>query len=104
MARFVRGQIPNPNGRPKGSKNKVKVEVQEFARQLLEAPDYQESLRQRLLEGKAPHLETLLFHYAYGKPSEIKEDGNNAPSSITIILRDKPALPDPSAGPTITIK
>jgi hypothetical protein len=65
---------PNSNlrrggpGRPKGLPNKTTREVAEAARNLVESPEYQRSLRKRLIEGKAPHMEPILFYYAYGKP------------------------------------
>ena len=55
-------------GRPKGAVNKATQEIQEIARGLLEDPEYQESLRQRLIAGQAERMEALLFQYAYGKP------------------------------------
>jgi hypothetical protein len=45
----------------------------EIARNLLEDPSYVQSLKARLKAGKAPHLETLLFHYGYGKPKDTRE-------------------------------
>lgn len=44
-----------------------------MARRLVEDPEYVELLAERLRDGKAPHMETLLFHYAYGKPAEKME-------------------------------
>jgi hypothetical protein len=58
----------NPNGRPKGSRNKTSLEVADFCRTMIESRDYRASLKARLLEGKAPHMEPLLWYYAYGKP------------------------------------
>jgi hypothetical protein len=57
-------------GRPKGSKNRSFADVQAVASGLILSPEYQESLRKRLLAGKAPHMEVLLHHYVYGKPVE----------------------------------
>jgi hypothetical protein len=54
--------------RPKGSLNKSTKEIRAISRGLLEDEAYQKSLRRRLKSGKAPHMETLLHHYAYGKP------------------------------------
>ncbi len=60
---------PGP-GRPKGLPNKVTRDIQEFARAVLEDPDYVRELKVRLRRGKAPHVETALYHYGYGKPRE----------------------------------
>jgi hypothetical protein len=60
-------------GRPKGAQNKTTVEVREAARRLVEDPSYRESLAKRLLKGTAAHMETVLWHYAYGKPKESME-------------------------------
>lgn len=55
-------------GRPKGSRNKASIEIAAVARNLLESRAYKASLKKRLIEGKAPHMEPILFYYAYGKP------------------------------------
>lgn len=57
-------------GRPKGAVNKATREIKDIASGMLSDPAYVESLRRRLTSGKAPHMETLLHHYAYGKPKE----------------------------------
>lgn len=57
-------------GRPKGSLNKATREIKDIASGLLSDPAYVTSLKRRLTSGKAPHMETLLHHYAYGKPKE----------------------------------
>jgi len=69
---FNRGHKPT-GGRPKGSRNKTTIEVRDFARQLIEDPAYQAGLRLRVIEGKAPQMEMLLFKYAYGQPVEHHE-------------------------------
>lgn len=66
---FRKGK-PKTGGRKAGTLNKVTVEIKEFARSMLEDPVYQERLRGRISQGKAPQIEVLLFHYAYGKPKE----------------------------------
>lgn len=60
-------------GRPKGVQNKATVEIREASKRLLEDDAYQANLLERLRDGKAPHMETLLHHYAYGKPKETHE-------------------------------
>lgn len=57
-------------GRVPGTPNKATREIKDSSRLLVEDLAYQASLKQRLEEGKAPHMETLLFQYAYGKPKE----------------------------------
>ena len=64
--RFAKG---NP-GRKPGSRNRVSREIRDIARGLLEDGVYQRKLRLRLLAGTAPQVETLLYHYAYGKPQD----------------------------------
>jgi hypothetical protein len=51
-------------GRQAGTLNKATVEIRDVARRLLEDPDYQRSLRARLLDGRAPQVEVLLHFYA----------------------------------------
>ena len=55
-------------GRKKGVPNKRNLEIQEVARRLLEDRDYQAQLKVRLISGKAPVIEQMLYWYAYGKP------------------------------------
>lgn len=55
-------------GRPKGVRNKATVEVKEFVGRFLDDKPYQENLLLRLRAGEAPHMETLFWHYRYGKP------------------------------------
>jgi len=65
---FVKGD-PRA-GRPKGATNVASREIKDVARRLLEDAAYQARLVTRLRAGKAPHVEVLLFHYAFGKPTE----------------------------------
>lgn len=61
---------PRTGGRRIGTPNKVTLEIKAFARSLLEDPTYQAKLRQRILDGNAPQIEQLLYHYVYGKPRQ----------------------------------
>jgi hypothetical protein len=51
------------------------VTIKEIALGLVEDPDYQNSLKKRMLNGRSPQLEILMHFYAYGKPkTEIATD------------------------------
>ena len=65
---FPKGVSGNPSGRPKGAIGKMTREVREIARQIVESPAYLKHLKTRLNKGTAPHMEPVLFYYAYGKP------------------------------------
>ena len=68
--RFEKGRAKT-GGRKAGVVNQTTVEIREVARSLLEDPQYQRRLRERLLAGKCPpQIEALLFYYGYGKPRE----------------------------------
>lgn len=84
-----KGKTPNPvknagrvenltnagKGRAKGVPNKASREMKAFCRQFLERPAYIRSLTRRVDAGTAPHMETLLHHYGYGKPAQRIEVG-----------------------------
>jgi len=67
---FKKGQSGNPAGKPKGARNKVSRDIAAYARSFLESDEYRASANRRMLTGKAPHLETMLHQYAYGKPPD----------------------------------
>jgi mRNA-degrading endonuclease YafQ of YafQ-DinJ toxin-antitoxin module len=60
-------------GRRKGSTNQFSKDVKAFAEGLFKSPEYVKSLTKRILEGRAPHMEVLLYHYLFGKPKETVE-------------------------------
>ena len=68
--------------------DKVTLEIKEYARAVIENPDYQEKLKQRLLDGSAPQLEILMHYYAYGKPKPERDVGNN----ITVVIEGYPKV------------
>lgn len=73
-------------GRPKGSKNRITLAVKELAEEILD-DEYMERLKQRVKAGKASHMETLLWHYAKGKPKGDDLDGpeDRAPIRVQIL-------------------
>ena len=65
-----KGDKPGP-GRPKGSPNKVTTAVREIAQSIVNDETYRKNLISRMRSGSImPGVETMLWHYAYGKPTE----------------------------------
>jgi hypothetical protein len=59
-------------GRPSTANKNRLAEAQTLARELLNDPLYKERLKLRLMSGDLPPaLETMLYHYAFGKPVEV---------------------------------
>lgn len=85
---FKKGQ----GGRPKGARNKATVEVETACRALVDDPKYREYFAHRLGVGQLPPaLEAMVWHYAYGKPTERMEvtgaDGKDfMPAKVIIEL------------------
>jgi hypothetical protein len=73
---FTKGTPKPPNsGRKKGQRNKEQDSIVAFSRSILENADYQANFRERAVTGQlAPALESMLYHYAYGKPIEPNRD------------------------------
>jgi hypothetical protein len=58
-------------GRPKGSINRVTLAARTLARGIVESPEYRASLEARAKDGTLPPaVETMLWHYAFGRPKE----------------------------------
>jgi hypothetical protein len=72
----------NPGGgRPKGVPNKATLEIKAFARTFLMSDQYRRSLERRIEAGRAPQMEVLLHHYAFGKPTDKYVEPAPAPQS-----------------------
>ena len=91
MAKWTKGTSGNVRGRPKGSANHATRDIQVFARAALSDAQYTAALKRRLLRGDAPHMETLLHHYAFGKPRDVIELGT-PPRPLVIELVSDDAL------------
>ena len=66
---FEKGHPGGP-GRPKGRQSDATLEVREAARAIIQRPAYLEKLKERLDAGKAPHIEQMLWFYAFGRPKD----------------------------------
>ena len=44
--------------------------IKKLAKQIIEDPEYQDALKVRIANGDATHIETMLYHYLYGKPAQ----------------------------------
>lgn len=87
------------HGRPVGALNKRTTEARDLARALVEDPEYRQLLLIRIKVGEAPHMETLLWHYAYGKPKETVE----LSGGLAVIGELRSVIVDPKSPPDITI-
>jgi hypothetical protein len=61
-------------GRPRGTLNRVTVEVRAAASALVDDPQYRQKLLRDMRKRRVlPAVETMLWHYAKGKPVERHE-------------------------------
>ncbi len=97
MAKFQPGQPKPPgSGRKRASKNRSTVEVRSLAQNLLSDRKYLDNLRKRLNDGKLPPaVETMLWHYAYGRPAERHSFAgpDEGPTELRINVVDKRKVP-----------
>ena len=63
--------------------NKATGEIKTFARSLLEDAVYRARLKQRIINGKAPQIEALLYAHAYGKPRMVSEHNEEEGTWVT---------------------
>ena len=95
---FQPGQSGNKAGRPKGSKNRQTLEAEAFARGIVESSAYRASLEARVEAGSLPPgVETMLWHYAYGKPKESLEVSGDADAPLRVIFGGR-YRPEPVEG------
>jgi len=79
----------------KGINNKVTAEIKTFAQNLLMSQPYRDSATQRVLAGTAPHLETLLHYYAWGKPADTLKVSGDRPPFLLILGPRRDPLAEP---------
>jgi hypothetical protein len=74
------------HGRPKGVPNKATREAKVVCNALVDDPVYLKNLRRRMRHGTAGTIETLIWHYAKGKPTERIELG--ADKSLAYLIAE----------------
>ena len=76
-------------GRELGTPNRATAEFKKFWQEFFESKEYRTSLKRRVLDGKADHMERYAAELLYGRPKmEIEID-----SSLTVILNKPGQLP-----------
>ena len=97
---FEPGQ-PKIGGRREGIPNRATAEFKGFWQQFLASTEYRDSLKRRMLDGKADHMERYVAELLYGRPRQ--EIDMNADKSLTILVNRgghlldvQPALVDQS--------
>lgn len=86
---FQPGNRVNPAGRPKGTLNKATQEAKAFCALIVDSEEYQASVYRRAMDGDlAPAMETMLWHYAKGKPTEHVEIVHSQARLDEIAARD----------------
>ena len=61
--------------------------LKEFFRRFMESDEYQENIKERILEGKATGIEQTGLYYTAGKPKEeVKVDSPDMARLITLAL------------------
>ena len=82
-------------GRVKGTPNKATAEAQQAAAAIVDDPQYRQQLKDRALKGELPPaIETMLWHYAHGKPPEelrVGDPDGNPIGPITFVIKGRAA-------------
>jgi hypothetical protein len=85
---FKKGKSGNPGGRPKGALSKVTQAHKEWAHDLLTSDEWRESARARIIDGRAPHLESLIVQQITGKPKDVVEINAPRPLIVDLLVSD----------------
>jgi hypothetical protein len=88
----MRGSKPGEHrgGRKKGTPNKNTREIKALATRLLSDKTYLTMLQGKLNTGEIPPaIWQTLYHYAYGKPTEMVELNGELRSSVTLVFQTR---------------
>lgn len=88
MGKNTSGLLRGGPGRKKGIPNKATQDVREFAQKFIDDEDYKASLRRRVLTGRAPHMEQLIWHYRFGKPRDVLDVNLADLVPLRIVIED----------------
>ena len=87
-------------GRELGTPNRATAEFKEFWQEFFESEEYRASLKRRVLDGKADHMERYAAELLYGRPkTEIAVD-----SGLTIVLNKPGQSPVVMSGAPMAIE
>jgi len=87
---FEPGQ-PKTGGRREGTPNRATAEFKGFWQQFLSSTEYRDSLKRRMLDGKADHMERYVAELLYGRPRQESEGDDEG--HVTIIVQGRPQAP-----------
>ena len=90
---FEPGQLGNPRGRPRGSRNRSGLAVREWATGIVEDPKVQARLLADARAGKLhPSVLTVLMTYAYGRPNPRDVPEPETPITIELNIPKPPGV------------
>ena len=90
---FEPGQLGNPRGRPKGSRNKTGLAVREWTTRIVEDSKVQARLLADARTGKLhPSVLAVLMTYAYGRPNPRDVPEPDTPITIELNIPKPPGV------------
>lgn len=83
---------PGQGGRPKGARNKNSRAAEGVCKKLVEDREYRAAFKKRFKAGELPPpLEAMVWHYAFGKPTEHVELGGEGGGPVLVKFVDATA-------------